>query len=244
VGTNANHQAGNVAGLEVGTNANHQAGWCRGDRIDTLESGAERMDPANKILILVVGGVALGVTGLCTWLVLRGKKLEREQAAHAKAEAARVKPQTPPRRPETPSADASSSPRPSSAAAPEASTQATAPASTSSAAPEAASASEPVADVNESAANQPQVIVDNRRKCYAVPPGGVIELQTPVRSERCAFVASRSDVAVHVIEEQPNKVRLSLEGPSGPVKVALLEPNESVRGHRVLSNWKFDLRAA
>lgn len=200
------------------------------------------MDPANKILILVVGGVALGVTGLCTWLVLRGKKLEREQAAHAKAEAARVKPQTPSRRPETPSADASSSSRPSSAAAPEASPQA--PASTSSAAPEAASASEPVADVNESAANQPQVIVDNRRKCYAVPPGGVIELQTPVRSERCAFVASRSDVAVHVIEEQPNKVRLSLEGPSGPVKVALLEPNESVRGHRVLSNWKFDLRAA
>ena len=69
------------------------------------------MDPANKILILVVGGVALGVTGLCTWLVLRGKKLEREQAAHAKAEAARVKPQTPSRRPETPSADASSSSR-------------------------------------------------------------------------------------------------------------------------------------
>ena len=170
------------------------------------------MDPANKILILVVGGVALGVTGLCTWLVLRGKKLEREQAAHAKAEAARVKPQTPPRRPETPSADMSSSPRPSSASAPEASPQATAtaPASTSSAAPEAASASEPVADMNESAANQPQVIVDNRRKCYAVPPGGVIELQTPVRSERCAFVASRSDVAVHVIDEQPNKVRLSL----------------------------------
>ena len=106
---------------------------------------------------------------------------------------------------------------------------------------------EPAANERPAVDDEPEpkrVIVGNRRRCYNVPPGAVVELKTPISRGHGAFQASRSDVEVNVVDARPNVVRVQLRGPSGPVKLALLEPDDSKQGHRVVTSWKFELLAA
>ncbi len=110
------------------------------------------------------------------------------------------------------------------------------------------SAAEPAPEPAESfvdeqtspAANEAPVLIkfNDRRKVHKIRRGAVVDVQTPDDAGVGDFRVSRDDVHVALIEQDPSRVRLRLDGGEGMVRLCLIDHSD-----RPVCAWKFKLVA-
>ena len=90
------------------------------------------------------------------------------------------------------------------------------------------------------AANEAPVLIkfNDRRKVHKIRRGAVVDVQTPDDAGVGDFRVSRDDVHVALIEQDPSRVRLRLDGGEGMVRLSLID-----RSDRPVCAWKFKLVA-
>lgn len=90
------------------------------------------------------------------------------------------------------------------------------------------------------AANEAPVLIkfNERRKVHKIRRGAVVDVQTPDDAGVGDFRVSRDDVHVALIEQDPSRVRLRLDGGEGMVRLSLID-----RSDRPVCAWKFKLVA-